>query len=218
MNKLFYGAAVLALAIGVSSQSMAQDSGLATGQTDGTTSGRASMGTQTPGMAPNATGATTGQPSMGTQAPVVTPDSSLTTGQTDGVTSGRAALGRTGVGPGDPSYPAGTTNLQVPASCTSTDVAAVRSDAKSVSNDLIRERLEVQLQTAENQVRDGNPARCAQILADARNTIVKAGGTVNDIGAASGGGVVPPAGAGPAGSEGVAGGGPAEGTTAPARR
>jgi hypothetical protein len=218
MNKLFYGAAVLALAIGVSGQSMAQDSGLATGQTDGTTSGRASMGTQTPGMAPNATGATTGQPSMGTQAPVVTPDSSLTTGQTDGVTSGRAALGRTGVGPGDPSYPAGTTNLQVPASCTSTDVAAVRSDAKSVSNDLIRERLEVQLQTAENQVRDGNPARCAQILADARNTIVKAGGTVNDIGAASGGGVVPPAGAGPAGSEGVAGGGPAEGTTAPARR
>jgi hypothetical protein len=198
MNKLFHGVAVLALAIGVSGQSMAQDSGLATGQTDGTTSGRASMGTQTPGMAPNATGATTGQP--------------------DGTTSGRAALGRTGVGPGDPSYPAGTTNLQVPASCTSTDVAAVRSDAKSVSNDLIRERLEVQLQTAENQVRDGNPARCAQILADARNTIVKAGGTVNDIGAASGGGVVPPAGAGPAGSEGVAGGGPAEGTTAPARR
>ncbi len=211
MNKLFYGAAVLALAIGVSGPSMAQDSGLATGQTDGVTSGRASMGTQAPGVAPDATGATTGQPMRGTQAPVMTPDSNLETGQTDGVTSGRAALGRGGVGPGDPTYPTGTTNLQVPASCTSTDVAAVRSDAKTISNDLIRERLEVQLQTAENQFRDGNPARCAQILADARNSIVKAGGTVNDISAAAGGGVVPPAGAGPAGSEGVAGGGPAEG-------
>ena len=93
----------------------------------------------------------------------------------------------------------------------------MRSDAKTISNDLIRERLEVQLQTAENQFRDGNPARCAQILADARNSIVKAGGTVNDISAAAGGGVVPPAGAGPAGSEGVAGGGPAEGMM-PARR
>jgi len=217
MNKLFHGAAVLALVIGVSGQSMAQDSGLATGQTNGATSGRASMGSQAPGMAPDATGATNGQPSMGTQAPVVTPDSSLTTGQTDGTASGRAALGRTGVGAGDPSYPTGTTNLQVPASCTSTDVAAVRSDAKSVSSDLIRERLEVQLQTAENQIRDGNPAKCAQILADARNSIIKAGGTVNYISAASGGGVVPPAGAGPAGSEGVAGGGPAEGT-APVRR
>jgi hypothetical protein len=217
MNKLFHGAAVLALVIGVSGQSMAQDSGLATGQTNDATSGRASMGSQAPGMAPDATGATNGQPSMGTQAPVVTPGSSLTTGQTDGTASGRAALGRTGVGAGDPSYPTGTTNLQVPASCTSTDVAAVRSDAKSVSSDLIRERLEVQLQTAENQIRDGNPAKCAQILADARNSIIKAGGTVNDISAASGGGVVPPAGAGPAGSEGVAGGGPAEGT-APVRR
>jgi hypothetical protein len=217
MNKLFHGAAVLALVIGVSGQSMAQDSGLATGQTNGATSGRASMGSQAPGMAPDATGATNGEPSMGTQAPVVTPGSSLTTGQTDGTASGRAALGRTGVGAGDPSYPTGTTNLQVPASCTSTDVAAVRSDAKSVSSDLIRERLEVQLQTAENQSRDGNPAKCAQILADARNSIIKAGGTVNDISAASGGGVVPPAGAGPAGSEGVAGGGPAEGT-APVRR
>jgi hypothetical protein len=217
MNKLFYGAAVLALAIGVSGPSMAQDSGLATGQTDGMSKGRASMGTQSPGVAPDATGATTGQPMRGTQAPVVTPDSNLETGQTDGVTSGRAALGRGGVGPGDATYPTGTTNLQVPASCTSSDVAAVRSDAKTISNDLIRERLEVQLQAAENQFRDGNPARCAQILADARNSIVKAGGTVNDISAASGGGVVPPAGAGPAGSEGVAGGGPAEGTM-PARR
>jgi hypothetical protein len=180
MNKLFHGAAVLALVIGVSGQSMAQDSGLATGQTNGATSGRASMGSQAPGMAPDATGATTGQPSMGTQAPVVTPGSGLTTGQTDGTTSGRAALGQTGVGIGDPSHPTGTTNLQVPASCTSTDVAAVRSDAKSVSSDLIRERLEVQLQTAENQIRDGNPARCAQILADARNSIIKAGGTVNE--------------------------------------
>jgi hypothetical protein len=215
MNKLFHGAAILALAIGVSGQSMAQDSGLATGQTN--TTGRASMGTQSPGVAPDSTGATTGQPMRGTQAPVVTPDGNLETGQTDGVTSGRAALGRGGVGPGDPTYPAGTTNLQVPASCTSSDVAAVRSDAKTISNDLIRQRLEVQLQTAENQFRDGNPAKCAQILADARNTIVKSGGTVNDISAASGGGVVPPAGAGPAGSEGVAGGGPAEGTM-PARR
>jgi hypothetical protein len=215
MNKLFYGAAVMALAIGVSGQSMAQDSGLATGQTNGVTSGRASMGTQAPGVAPDSTGATTGQPMKGTQAPVVTPDSDLMTGKTDGVTSGRAALGRGGVGSGDPSYPAGTTSLQVPASCTSTDVAAVRSDAKTISNNLIRERLEVQLQTAENQFRDGNPAKCAQILADARNTIVKSGGTVNDISAASGGGVVPPAGAGPAGSEGVAGGGPAEGTLPP---
>jgi hypothetical protein len=194
---------------------MAQDSGLATGQTN--TTGRASMGTQSPGVAPDSTGATTGQPMRGTQAPVVTPDGNLETGQTDGVTSGRAALGRGGVGPGDATYPTGTTNLQVPASCTSSDVAAVRSDAKTISNDLIRERLEVQLQTAENQFRDGNPARCAQILADARNTIVMSGGTVNDISAASGGGVVPPAGAGPAGSEGVAGGGPAEGTM-PARR
>jgi hypothetical protein len=217
MNKLFHGVAVLALAIGVSGPSIAQDAGLATGQTNGATSGRASMGTQSPGVAPDSTGATTGQPMRGTQAPVVTPDSNLETGQTDGVTSGRAALGRGGVGPGDPTYPAGTTNLQVPASCTSSDVAAVRSDAKTIFNDLIRERLEVQLQTAENQFRDGNPAKCAQILADARNTIVKSGGTVNDISAASGGGVVPPAGAGPAGSEGVAGGGPAEGTM-PARR
>ena len=110
----------------------------------------------------------------------MTPDSNLMTGQTNGVTSGRAALGRTGVGAGDPNYPAGTTNLQVPASCGPTDVAAVRSDAKSISSDLIRERLEVQLQTAENQFRDGNPAKCAQILADARNTIVKSGGTVNE--------------------------------------
>jgi hypothetical protein len=217
MNKLFHGVAVLALAIGVSGPSIAQDAGLATGQTNGATSGRASMGTQSPGVAPDSTGATTGQPMRGTQAPVVTPDSNLETGQTDGVTSGRAALGRGGVGPGDTTYPTGTTNLQVPASCTSSDVAAVRSDAKTISNDLIRERLEVQLQTAENQFRDGNPAKCAQILADARNSIVKAGGTVNDISAASGGGVVPPAGAGPAGSEGVAGGGPAEGTM-PARR
>jgi hypothetical protein len=194
MNKLFYGAAVLALAIGVSGQSMAQGP-----------------------VAPDSTGATTGQPMRGTQAPVLAPDSHLETGQTDGVTSGRAALGRGGVGPGDPTYPTGTTNVQVPASCSSTDVAAVRSDTKTVSNDLIRERLEVQLQNAENQIRDGNPARCAQILADARQSIVKAGGTVNDISAAAGGGVVPPAGAGPAGSEGVAGGGPAEGMV-PARR
>ena len=217
MNKLLYGAAVFALAIGVSGQSMAQDLGLATGQTDGVTSGRASMGTQSPGVAPDSTGATTGQPMRGTQAPVILLIGNLETGQTDGVTSGRAALGRGGVGPGDPTYPTGTTNLQVPASCTSTDVAAVRSDAKTISNNLIRERLEVQLQTAENQFRDGNPAKCAQILADARNTIVKSGGTVNDISASAGGGVVPPAGAGPAGSEGVAGGGPAEGM-APARR
>src|SRR3954468_14638690 len=90
MNKLFYGAAVFALAIGVSGQSMAQDSGLATGQTNGVTSGRASMGTQAPGMAPDATGTTNGQPSMGTQAPVIAPDSNLTTGHTDGTTSGRA--------------------------------------------------------------------------------------------------------------------------------
>jgi hypothetical protein len=217
MNKLFYGAAVFALAIGVSGQPMAQDSGLATGQTNGVTTGRASMGTQAPGMAPDSTGATNGQPSKGMQAPVVAPDSDLMTGKTDGTTSGRAALGRTGVGPGDTTYPTGTTNLQVPASCGPTDVAAVRSDAKSIANNLIRERLEVQLQSAENQYRDGNPAKCAQILADARNSIVKAGGTVNDISASAGGGVVPPAGAGPAGSEGVAGGGPAEGT-APARR
>jgi hypothetical protein len=168
MNKLFYGAAVMALAIGVSGQSMAQDSGLATGQTNG-------------------------------------------------VTSGRAALGQSGVGRGDATYPTGTTNLQVPSSCGPTDVAAVRSDAQTIPNNLIRQRLEVQLQTAENQYRDGNPAKCAQILADARNSIVKAGGTVNDISASAGGGVVPPAGAGPAGSEGVAGGGPAEGM-APARR
>ena len=39
MNKLFHGAAVLALAIGVSGPSLAQDSGLATGQTNGVTSG-----------------------------------------------------------------------------------------------------------------------------------------------------------------------------------
>ena len=123
-----------------------------------------------------------------------TPDGNLETGQTDGVTSGRAALGRGGVGAGDPTYPTGTTNLQVPASCGPTDVAAVRSDAKTISSDLIRERLEVQLQTAENQFRDGNPAKCAQILADARNSIVKSGGTVNDISAAAGGGVVPPCG------------------------
>jgi hypothetical protein len=217
MNKLFYSAAVLALAIGVSGPSLAQDSGLATGQTNGVTSGRASMGSQMPGVAPGATGATTGQPMQGTQAPVNTPDGNLETGQTDGVTSGRAALGRGGVGPGDPTYPTGTTNLQVPASCGPTDVAAVRSDAKTISNDLIRERLEVQLQTAENQFRDGNPAKCAQILADARNSIVKAGGTVNDISAAAGGGVVPPAGASRTGNEGVAGGGPAEGMM-PARR
>ena len=113
-------------------------------------------------------------------------------GQTDGVTSGRAALGGPASGPGDPSYPAGTTNLQVPASCGPTDVAAVRSDAKSISNDLICERLEVQLQSAENQFQDGNPAKCAEILADARNTIVKSGGTVNDISASAGGGVVRP--------------------------
>ena len=56
-----------------------------------------------------------------------------------------------------------------------------------------------------------------EILADARNTSVKSGGTVNDMSASAGGGVVPPAGAGPAGSEGVAGGGPAEGM-ATARR
>jgi hypothetical protein len=217
MNKLLYGAAVFALAIGVSGQSMAQDSGLATGRTDGVTSGRASMGTQSPGVAPDSTGATTGQPMRGTQAPVNTPDSDLMTGKTDGVTSGRAALGKGGVGLGDPTYPTGTTNLQVPASCGPTDVAAVRSDAKTIPNNLIRERLEVQLQSAENQFQDGNPAKCAQILADARNTIVKSGGTVNDMSASAGGGVVPPAGAGPAGSEGVAGGGPAEGM-APARR
>jgi len=40
---------------------------------------------------------------------------------------------------------------------------------------------------------------------------------VNDISAAAGGGVVPPAGASQTGSEGVAGGGPAEGMM-PARR
>ena len=52
MNKLFHGAAVLALAIGVSGPALAQDSGLATGQTDGVTSGRASMGTQVAGRGP----------------------------------------------------------------------------------------------------------------------------------------------------------------------
>ena len=126
MNKLYYGAAVLALAIGVSGQALAQDTG-------------------------------------------------LTTGQTDGTTSGRAAIGQGGVGAGDPTFPTGTTNLQVPASCGPTDVAAVRSDLNSVQNDLIRDRIGVQLQTAENQAQDGNRARCAQILADARNSIVMAG-------------------------------------------
>src|SRR3954468_14273049 len=96
MNKLFYGAAVLALAIGVSGQSMAQDSGLATGQTNGVNSGRASMGSQVPGMAPDATGATNGIPAKGMQAPVNTPNADLETGHTNGVNSGRAALGRTG--------------------------------------------------------------------------------------------------------------------------
>ncbi|EWY36034.1 hypothetical protein N825_31705 [Skermanella stibiiresistens SB22] len=165
MNKLYYGAAVLALALGVSGQAMAQN------------------------------------------------DTGMKTGQTDGATSGRAALGQGGVGAGDPTFQTGTTNVQVPASCGPTDIAAVQSDLSSVSNQMIRERLEVQLQTATNQYQDGNPGKCAQILADARNSIVKAGGSVNDISAAAGGGVVPPAGAGRAGSESVAGGGPVAGST-----
>ncbi|WP_158044211.1 hypothetical protein [Skermanella pratensis] len=164
MNKLYYGAAVLALAIGVSGQALAQDTG-------------------------------------------------LTTGQTDGAQTGRAAVGQHSSGIGDPTFPTGTTNLQVPASCGPTDVAAVRSDLESVQNDLIRERIGVQLQTAENQAQDGNRARCAQILADARNSIIKAGGQVNDMSAAAGGGVVPPAGTEGAGSGGVAGGGPVAGST-----
>lgn len=164
MNKLYYGAAVLALAIGVSGQALAQDSGLATGQTDG-------------------------------------------------ATSGRAAVGPRASGTGDPTFPTGTTNVQVPASCGPSDVAAVRSDLSTVQNDLIRERIGVQLQTAENQAQDGNRANCAQILADARNSIVKAGGQVSDISAAAGGGVVPSAGAGVAGSESVGGGGPVAGAT-----
>ena len=70
MNKLFHGAAVLALAIGVSGPVNGSGFGLATGQTNGVRAAGRPWGPRSPGVAPDSTGATTGQPMRGTQAPV----------------------------------------------------------------------------------------------------------------------------------------------------
>jgi hypothetical protein len=93
------------------------------------------------------------------------------------------ALAQTAASPGTgpaTDYPAGTTNLAVPASCTPTDVAAVRSDVGSVPDEGQQNQIRRELQIADDQLRDGNLAQCAQILADARAAIVQYGGKVGD--------------------------------------
>ncbi len=110
-----------------------------------------------------------------------------------------SALAQTAASPGTgpaTDFPAGTTSLAVPASCTPTDVAAVRSDVGSVSDTGVQNEIKNQLQIAENQLRDGNLAQCAQILADARAAIVQYGGKVGDttaLGAGGSGGTGVPA-------------------------
>ena len=94
-----------------------------------------------------------------------------------------SALAQTAASPGTgpaTDYPAGTTNLAVPASCTPIDVAAVRSDVGSVPDGGQQNQIRRQLQIADDQLRDGRLAECAQTLADARAAIVQYGGKVGD--------------------------------------